>query len=94
MATVGSVQRQIAKVEGFPVVILHPDGRNVRDDRTRMPGYPFERAMRSSSNVTAWKRRRFYPTYPGFEVEVVGADRRAKHGATLLGTVRGELLDA
>jgi hypothetical protein len=40
--------------------------------------------------VAAWKEGRFQPTYPGFEVDVLGADGRRVHGATLLGTVRGE----
>jgi hypothetical protein len=93
VATVRSVERRIEKIEGFPVVIRHLDGRNVRDDRTRLPHYPFERAMKNGSNVTAWKLRRFYPTYPGFEVDVVGRDRQPKHGGTRLGNVRDDFLD-
>lgn len=93
MATVGSVERRIERVEGFPVVIKHLDGRNVRNDRMRMPHYPFDRAMKNGSNITAWKLRRFYAIYPGFEVDVVGRDRLAKHGGTRLGSVRDEFLD-
>jgi hypothetical protein len=93
VATVRSVERRIEKIEGFPVVIRHLDGRNVRDDRTRMPHYPFDRAMKNGSNITAWKLRRFYPTYPGFEVDVVGRDRQPKHGGTRLGSVRDDFLD-
>jgi hypothetical protein len=93
VATVGSVERRIEKIEGFPVVIRHLDGRNVRNDRMRLPHYPFERAMKNGSNVTTWKLRRFYPTYAGFEVDVVGRDRAPKHGGTRLGSVRDEFLD-
>ncbi len=93
MATVGSVERRIERVEGFPVVIKHLDGRNVRDDRMRMPHYPFDRAMKNGSNVTAWKSRRFYAIYPGFEVDVIGRDHFPKHGGTRLGSVRDEFLD-
>ena len=90
MATVGAVERRIYLVEGFPVTIRHLDGRNVRDDLTRMPQYRFRRALSEGSNVTAWKRGRFQPTYPGFEVDVLGADGRRVHGATQLGTLRRE----
>jgi hypothetical protein len=90
MATVGAVERRIYHVEGFPVTIRHLDGRNVRDDRTRMPQYRFRRAAADGSNVAAWKKGRFQPTYPGFDVDVLGADGRRVHGATLLGTLRRE----
>ena len=89
MATVGSVERQIRRTEGFPVTIRHL-GRNVRDDRTGMPGYPFKRAAPDRENVATWKRTRFQPRYPGFEVDVLHRDGGAVHGATLLATVRSE----
>jgi hypothetical protein len=88
--TVRAVQRKIESVEGFPVVILHPDGRNVRDDRMHLPSYPFRRAMSDRSTVRAWKEGRFRERYPGFDVDVVGRDGRRIHGGTLLGTVRDE----
>ena len=90
MATVGAVERRIYLVEGFPVAIRHPDGRNVRGDRMRMPQYRFRRAAADGSNVAAWKKGRFEPIYPGFEVDVLGRDGRRVHGATLLGTLRRE----
>jgi hypothetical protein len=90
VATVRAVQRRIEAVEGFSVVILHPDGRNVRDDKMNLPQYPFRRAMRAGSSVSDWKRRRFQTSYPGFDVDVRGADGRSVHGATLLRTVRDE----
>lgn len=93
MATVRSVERRIEKIEGFPVVIRHLDGRNVRADRTRMPHYPFDRAMKNAGNVKQWRERRFYPTYPGFEVDVIGRDHTPRHGGTRLGSVRDEFLD-
>ena len=90
----GAVERRIYLVEGFTVTIRHLDGRNVRDDRTRMPQYRFRRALSDGANVAAWKEGRFQPTYPGFEVDVLGADGRRVHGATLLGTVRAEYRSA
>ena len=89
MASVGSVERQIRRVEGFPAAIRQL-GRNLRDDRTGLPGYPFHRAAADRMNVAAWKRTRFQPRYPGFEVDVLGRDGRSVHGATLLETVRAE----
>jgi hypothetical protein len=89
MASVGSVERQIRRVEGFPVTIRQL-GRNIRDDRTGLPGYPFKRAAPDRENVATWKRTRFQPRYPGFEVDVLGRDGRSVHGATLLATVRDE----
>ncbi len=94
MATVRSVERRIFNTEGFRVVVRHPDGRDVRGDRERLPPYPFTRAMKNSSNVKTWKERRFESVYPGFDVDVVGADGRRMHGGTLLGTVRDEYLDS
>ena len=90
MATVGAVEKRIYRVEGFPITIRHLDGRNVRDDRMHMPPYRFRRALADGSNVAAWKQGRFQPTYPGFEVDVLGRDGRRVHGATLLGTLRRE----
>jgi hypothetical protein len=90
VATVRAVQRRIEVVEGFRVTIRHLDGRNVRDDRMRMPMYPLRRAVPDRWNVAQWKEARFLPTYPGFDVDVLGADDRRVHGGTLLGSLRRE----
>ena len=90
MSTVRAVERQIERVEGFRVAIRHPDGRDVRGDRARMPTYPFRRAMADGANVRSWREGRFRLRYPGFEVDVKGRDGRNVHGATLLSTVRSE----
>lgn len=90
MATVESVERRIEAVEGFRVAVRHPDGRNVRGDRARMPTYPFRRALADSANVTAWREGRFRLRYPGFEVDVLHRDGSPAHGGTLLGTLRAE----
>ena len=81
MATVGAVERRIYLVEGFPVAIRHPDGRNVRGDRMRMPQYRFRRAAADGGNVAAWKTGRFEPIYR--LGSTVGRDGRRVHGATL-----------
>lgn len=94
MATIRSVERQIFKIDGFRVRILHGrDRRDVRGDREGVPGYHFARAMKHDANVAQWKRQRFARSYPGFTVEVLRGDGTAAHGATRLGTVRGDYLD-
>ena len=93
MATIRQVERKIARLEGFRVVIRHLDGRDVRADREGMPTYPFERAMKNSASVTRWREHRFLPQYPGFGVDVLRADGHRAHGRTLLGTVRDTYLD-
>jgi hypothetical protein len=93
MATVRSIERQIAKVEGFKVRVLYEDGRDVRSDRSNLPGYHYGRALKGSANVREWIDRRFKTAYPGFDVEVFDADGRHMHGRTRLTTVRDTYLD-
>jgi hypothetical protein len=93
VATVRSIERQIARLEHFDVRLLYEDGRDIRGDRSSLPGYPFERALRNSASVREWIDHRFKSVYPGFDVEVVDARGRHVHGRTLLGTVRDTYLD-
>ena len=95
MATIRSVERQIYRVDGFRVRILHGrDRRDVRGDKEGVPGYTYERAMKGDANVTQWRRQRFARSYPGFNVEVLRPDGTTAHGATLLSTLRRGYLDA
>lgn len=93
MAKIKSVERQMAQVEGFEVSILHPDGRDVRSDRTGMPGYTFRNGAKNDFTVAQWKEQRFFPLYPGFDVTVWCADGSAAVGQTKLGTVRDSYLE-
>lgn len=93
MPTIKSVESRINKIEGFAVRILHPTGEDMRSDKTGVKQYPFERALRNSANVRAWREGRFLQTYPGFDVEVKEADGTKAHGAKLLSTVRDSYLD-
>ena len=88
MATVRSVERQIKRLEGFSVRFLHPDGHDVRGDRSNMPGYDYRRMGPGSFRVSQWIARRFRPKYPGFGVEVLKADGSKAHGNTRLSSVR------
>ena len=74
MAKVKTVEKKIWDVEGFDVRILHPDGRDVRDDMEGLPSYTFERAAKNEMTVADWKEIRFKSTYAGFDVEVVNGD--------------------
>jgi hypothetical protein len=92
MPTVKNVQRQIQRLEGFEVRFLYEGpgptaGRDVRDDRSGLPGYPYERASYDST-VADWVERRFKCTFPGFDVEVLKGDGSVAGGRTKLSTVR------
>ena len=88
MSTVGNVERRIRRVEGFDVRILHLAGADVRGDRGGLPQYTYQHAADNDITVEAWKAKRFRPSYPGFEVDVVDARGNSVQGNTKLGTVR------
>ncbi len=93
MATIKSVERRIAAIEGFGVTIRHGrDGRDVRSDKQGIPQYGYERAAKGRMSVKDWRDGRFAQTYPGFEVDVLNSDGRVAHGGTLLVTVRDSYL--
>jgi hypothetical protein len=90
MATVERVERQIAKVEGFNVRIRHGrDNRDVRGDKTGIPGYDYKRRLGGARNVKDWREGRFARRYPGYAVDVLKEDGTVAHGGTLLDNVRG-----
>jgi len=94
MATVKQVERRIEKIEGFRVQILHGrDRRDVRGDKGGVTQYPYERALKGSNHVKAWRDHRFAKHYPGFEVQVLNASGHVAHGGTKLTTVRDTYLD-
>jgi len=86
---VKSVEKRIWDVEGFAVTIKHQDGRDMRGDRTGIPMYGYLYAAKVSMTVAEWKAKRFFPTYPGFEVDVLDGLGSAAAGNSLLSTVRG-----
>jgi len=88
MASVKTIERQIGNMERFDVIICHRDGRDVRSDRTGLPGYEFQKCAKGRMTVAQWKETRFYPGFSGWEVEVLDADGRPCQGNTLLGSVR------
>jgi hypothetical protein len=91
MSNVSGIERKIFTVERFRVVILHGDGRNARGDIQHLPKYRYTKAKPDRHTVSDWKRRRFYPNYPGYDVDVLHAPGRTAQptqGNTLLRTVR------
>jgi hypothetical protein len=93
MPKVGRVELRISQIEGFLVKIQHLDGRDVRSDRSGMPGWPYERAAKDAWSVSDWKRERFNTVYPGFDVDVLDGDRNVVAGQTRLESVRDSYLD-
>lgn len=90
MATIERVENQIARIEGFNAVFLTADRRDLRGDRTGIPGYSTRFAKKAPGNMTVegWKQRRFRAIYPGFEVDVLMRNGEPARGNTFLETVR------
>lgn len=93
MPLVKNVEKRMWDVEGFDVVIRHADGRDMRGDRTGVPMYAFERGARNAMTVASWKAQRFFPSYPGFEVDVLDGAGEVVAGNTILSTVRDSYAD-
>ncbi len=95
MATIKRVENQIASLEGFDVVFVTQDGRDVRGDRAGIPGFSnkFENRAPGRMTVEAWRDRRFRFIYPGFDAAVLLADGSHARGNTLLETVRASYED-
>jgi hypothetical protein len=93
MAKVKNVEKRIWDIEGFAVIIKY-NGRDVRSDYSGLPQYTvYERMAKNDITVAAWKENRFYPSYPGFEVDVLDGDGNVCQGNTKLGTVRDSYSD-
>jgi hypothetical protein len=87
MASAGSVERRIAKIEGFQVRFVNANGRKVRADTQGFTPYPYSRRA-SDASVAAWRKGRVDKTYPGYSIEALNGHGRSVHGKTLLSTVR------
>ncbi len=90
MATIERVENQIARIEGFRAVFLTENRRDLRGDRTGIPGYSTHFAKKASGRMTVegWKQRRFRPIYPGFDADVLMANGQPARGNAFLETVR------
>ncbi len=91
--TVKNVQRHIRRVEGFDVHFVYEgpgptSGRDVRDDRSGIPTYPYVRAAADRSTVGAWIDTRFKVTFPGFDAVVIDGSGHVVNHRTRLATIR------
>jgi len=93
MSTIGNVERKIRRVEHFEVRFLYLNGVNVRSDKEGLPQYPYEVAAAADITVTAWKRGRFLPSFPGYDVIVLTRSGAPVQGNTRLGSLRDTYLD-
>jgi hypothetical protein len=88
LPSIKNFQRQVERLEGFEVRVLHPDGRDVRDDMRIDVTYPYSRAAPGHITVAQWRRRRANTTLAGFSVEVLSPVGKPLHGGHLLESVR------
>jgi hypothetical protein len=93
MPKVKSIEKRIWDIEGFCVANKFAD-RDVRSDCGKLPQYPaYERMAKNDMTVAEWKQKRFFPAYPGYDVDIVDGDGYIVAGNTKLGTVRDSYLD-
>ncbi len=88
MPKVKAVESRIRNVEGFEVAVRYYHGADVRGDKGNFPWYPYEQAAKGEATVADWKRTRFQPTYPGYDVEVRDRSGASVRGNTKLATLR------
>ena len=88
MPSVRAVESRIRNVEGFAVAVYWHRGGDVRSDMQRFPSYPYHQAASGSITVADWKRTRFHPNYPGFDVEVLDTRGHSVSGNLRLATLR------
>jgi hypothetical protein len=89
MPKIKNIEKKIWDVEGFAVNILHPNGRDVRDDYSGLKQqYPYGNMAKNNMTVDSWKNNRFKSTYPGYDVEVLDGEGDSCTGHKKLGTVR------
>lgn len=82
------LEKKIWDIEGFAVVIRHPDGTNVHGALEVKQPYSYERAAKNDWTVAKWKSHRFGLHLPQFIVDVLNGDGHDVAGNTRLGTVR------
>ena len=90
MPKVSVVESRIRNVEGFEVAVYYHRGGDVRGDKEQFPTYPYQQAASGEATVADWKRIRFQPNYPGYDVEVLDPRGRVVNGNVKLATLREE----
>lgn len=78
MPTVGQVETQIQRVEGFRVALLpspsRASTRKLNGNKTGIPKYKWEKGAPGSWSVQEWVEKRFNAQYPGLGVRVFATD--------------------
>ena len=74
MPMVKNVEKKIWDVEKFEVIMRSSDGKDLRGNKKDMPQYSFSKKASGDMTVSQWKQNRFYPYYPGLEVDVLDVD--------------------
>ena len=87
MPKVKNVEKKIWDVEGFDVCFKH-GGKDVRGDKTGLPQYSYDRCAKNEMTVAEYKKKRFGPNYPGYELDILDGDGNLVSGQTKLSTVR------
>lgn len=87
MPKVKNVEKKMWDVEGFDVCIKH-NGKDVRGDKSGLPQYSYERSAKNDMTVSEYKKKRFGPNFPGYELDVLDGDGNSVPGQTKLSTVR------
>ena len=80
------VEMRISMIEGFEVEFKQ-NGRNVRDDKEKIPQWPYQRQSKNDMTVGEWKQK-FGGKYPGYDVNVLDGNGNPVTGQMKLGTVR------
>jgi len=83
-----TVISNIRRIEGFDVLVLTPDGRKVRKDRTGFHTYCFDRKAKDSYTVAEWKQVRFNSQFAGYECDVLDGNGEPVSGHMTLKKLR------
>jgi hypothetical protein len=89
MPQVKSVEAKVRRLEGFAIRILTEDGADVRSDRqlsAQFDGYTNKAP--GTLTVAGWRRNRFAPQFPGFDVAICLGNGEDAPGNMLLARVR------
>ncbi len=87
MTKIKNVEKKIWDTEGFDVNFMH-SGKNVRGDKGGIPQYSYDRAAKNDMTVNEYKKKRFGPNYPGYEIAILDGYGNTVPGQTKLSTVR------
>ena len=93
MPRVSAVESRIRNVEGFAVAVYYHHGGDVRGDKEEFPSYPYSYAAKGEATVADWKRTRFQPCFPGYDVEVLDPQGHSANGHVKLATLRRQYAD-